>query len=367
MFKDATNEVIVIDGSTGMFATYDGAKNGFAPGREQFLKIKRTTDTSFTGQVRYHQNNGSYSEWQSAAGTLMQDGSLQLRTNVSSDIRLIRLPPDPKLEASEGNFDFSETAASGIAYYLARCQPSFGAGVFGVLPRKIEAQNWPASEEIVSGRQSVSETAVFLEEARVFVSKACPKFAAKFDYLALSYEKLDPRKIIGNESIQAKLITAFYGNANKSWLVLNLIQSRKELTAKVQANDQRAAAGRATLNRKSEFLQKYGALEMNDTSLTTLHSNPYAFEGKNVALNVNFTGMRDATTANFEQLAGMGFRGSNLIISDSIPKGIFSGPSKALLIGKVIGRTKIPELQGYSALQLKFVAVKMCNGSDDCF
>lgn len=351
------NEIINIDGNAGV-SMKKGQTGLFDVKGEQVLKIKRTKDTSFTGQLLF--NNSS---WQSVAGKLMQDGSLLIKTNSTIEYRLERLPPPPK---PEGNVDLVETASSGTSYHLIKCQSDFSVQVYGHLPKNIDVRDWP-SEKIYKDHPSVSEAAPFIEEAKLFASKACPKFANKLEFIVFSYENLAPSEISNTASVSKFAIMITNVGGGPSWEVLNAIKDNEAHIARIRENNQRVVNAKAVDNQRSIFVKRYDAVVLNDESLSTLHSNPFVFKGKNVALDVNFIGMQNASTAQFEQLAGMGFHGSRFIIADHIPNGIFSGQSKALLIGKVVGLKKMEDLQGYSALHLQFIAVKLCSAGNSCF
>ncbi|MFH1328273.1 MAG: hypothetical protein ABIH76_05460 [Candidatus Bathyarchaeota archaeon] len=102
-----------------------------------------------------------------------------------------------------------------------------------------------------------------------------------------------------------------------------------------------------------EFVKKNRIQEW--PSIKDLSANPFVYEGKTVAIVVNFEEMTSPTV-------GLFMSGSEIIVVSNIPKGFFRSKSKVLLVGRVLGKAvvKLPLLGEASLPHLKFVGAHFC-------
>jgi hypothetical protein len=111
-------------------------------------------------------------------------------------------------------------------------------------------------------------------------------------------------------------------------------------------------------NRFNEFIKKYGVKELPSPS--ALITNPFVYEGKTVAIVIDFIEMLTPTQGLFMNSEELPF------VVSYIPKGLFTSKKRVLLAGQVLGKT-IVKLSLYgevSAPHLKFVGVHFCQNWD---
>jgi hypothetical protein len=107
-------------------------------------------------------------------------------------------------------------------------------------------------------------------------------------------------------------------------------------------------------NRHDDFAKKYGVKEWPKAG--TLSANPFVYEGKTVAIAIEFGEMLSPTE-------GILAEGNNFLVVSNIPKGLFtSAPQHVVLAGSVLGKKeiKLPVLGVVSVPHLKFVGVYFC-------
>lgn len=105
--------------------------------------------------------------------------------------------------------------------------------------------------------------------------------------------------------------------------------------------------------RYDEFVKKYGVKDW--PSSDTLSANPFVYEGKTVAIKVEFREMLTATQGLFSS-------GDNLFVVSNIPKGFFTSKATVILASRGAGKTetKLPLLGTVSVPHLKYVGVHFC-------
>ena len=115
-------------------------------------------------------------------------------------------------------------------------------------------------------------------------------------------------------------------------------QQRAEQTRLAKEQADREAARQ---NRWNEFVRRYGIQEMVDANALTV--NPFAYQGKTVAVHTQFERMVSPDTGLF---AG------NIMVT-GLPRDLFKAQNIVVLVGRVMGISgQVP--------QLKFVAVHLC-------
>ncbi|MDP2755165.1 MAG: hypothetical protein Q8P40_12360 [Nitrospirota bacterium] len=105
--------------------------------------------------------------------------------------------------------------------------------------------------------------------------------------------------------------------------------------------------------RFDEFVKKNGVKEW--PSVDSLSANPFVYEGKTVAIVVEFAEMLTPTQ-------GLFLKGSQPFVVSNIPKGLFTSEKKVVLAGRGLGKTevKLPLFGEVSVPHLKFVGVHFC-------
>jgi hypothetical protein len=317
---------------------------------DQVLKVEREENGRLIGKIMLVSPNGP--SWFDFTARVASD-RLNIAYSSIGRMSFVRGAP-PTL---------SSPYPSGASFILGSCGRDPHAAA--VVP-KPDIRLWPEHAQYPSASAAPKDIASVLQDGRAFLFEKCPELNDKSNFklflFATKLPNLQPRDYY----YQLAEVTIWVASQHVQVDSKLAEQARfaKERDVQRQNHEAQVAAAKAVQARRNEFVQKFSAQEMSDSDLNTLHVNPFAFEGKNVALDVNFRMMEDATTAEFEQLAGMQFRATGSIVATGVPKGTFAGPTQALLIGKVIGRKQDP--QGISSLHVKFVAAKICD-KNDCF
>jgi hypothetical protein len=376
-------QLLSIEGDGGFNIMEKDCK--LTPPGEQLFKFKSRSPTTFRGQ----QFVGG-SQWMSAAGEAAPDGTLKITTSQGTATLKRYVPPKPAKFVDAA----PETASSGTTYYLEYCyiddRDSRHAGdalVIGVLPANVSVDDWP-SEKL----SPVSEAYKYAQEAVAYAKKACQPLLDRSS-LALTHEKIESAYVntkTGQPFNWKEFITKrdcagmgfvkyaemYYEKVGapvfsdkvlitiNSDYVGNWIYEREQQRAKQSTVAAKAGATHASSERRAAFLSRFGANEVTD--LIALYTNPFAYEGKAIALNVSFDGMSSATEAHFRQLSGVDLGAMGAIVAIGVPRSAFKNGANAVLIGKVVGKAELP--LGLTALKLKYVAAKLCPaGIEGCF
>lgn len=150
-----------------------------------------------------------------------------------------------------------------------------------------------------------------------------------------------PIKVVGN---------VHGGFKNQEWPKITGIKNYVLEAEKQRLERKKQEKERAEVRRRyDEFVRKYGVKEW--PSPKEFFVNPFVYEGKIVAIELEFSKMLSATEGLFsreEHAATLGY-----IVVSNIPKGLFTSRKQVVLAGRVMGKKEgVPHL--------KFVGVHFC-------
>jgi hypothetical protein len=90
-------------------------------------------------------------------------------------------------------------------------------------------------------------------------------------------------------------------------------------------------------------------------SANILYRNPFVYEGKTIAVPVDFETMESVDRALFR-------KGDIFLVSSAVPRGQFTSNASVILVGQVLGKVemKLPLLGSVQVPHLKFVGAHFC-------
>lgn len=251
-----------------------------------------------------------------------------------------------------------DPSPSGLRYIVGSCAPgTFAVALFD--PGKLDFKRLPAG-----GRYKFDEApqplGKIFAEAQGFVRNVCGENGSRtqFPVFFIKSGPLPPLplEVRDFDAADAK-VYIYYDTGTFSNRVAGQMLEEQQVAARKAARDASAARANAETARRTEFVAKHGAVELNRVGI--LWTNPFSLEGKTIAVPVEFHQMTSPTDGRFEVLvSNLSDHGGVVVVSD-IPRGIFAEPVRGLLVARVVGLRPSRGLEGGEPL-LKYVASYVC-------
>lgn len=252
------------------------------------------------------------------------------------------------------------STASGVRFQSIRCD-NWGSTLFGLLPSNVDPSAWPIKSGYNTNVSLPSDFVPIRQAAIEYQKSTCPSPTADRIIIHFFQGRLPPVPPNPHNFNVTGIVAKSDGRRDSmtSWsLTSDAAKARQKMLIQqqqAQARQEEEKAENAARQGRKEYLQKYGATDFDD-NLRALDKNPFAFEGKIVAVNARFEQMKTATDAYFE--LGPSYLP---VLATGVPRGEFTGSAYGVLIGKVIGRVDgLTDTLGGSRIHLKYVAFQAC-------